>query len=82
MQVVSREELYEQVWAEPMTKVAAKYGITGTALKKTCDRHDIPTPGCKGFMEDFNKRFAKPPASSKDLHREMDNIGRLDEILC
>jgi hypothetical protein len=41
---VSREELYEQVWAKPMTKVAAEYGVTGTALKKTCDRHKIPTP--------------------------------------
>ncbi|WP_186389147.1 hypothetical protein [Stappia sp. TSB10P1A] len=27
-----------------MTKVAADYGVTGTALKKTCDRHRIPTP--------------------------------------
>jgi hypothetical protein len=41
---VSREELYEQVWSQPMTKVAAKYGVTGTALKKICDRHKIPTP--------------------------------------
>jgi hypothetical protein len=41
---VSREELYEQVWSQPMTKVAAEYGVTGTALKKTCDRHKIPIP--------------------------------------
>jgi hypothetical protein len=41
---VSREELYEQVWSRPMTKVAAEYGVTSTALKKTCDRHQIPTP--------------------------------------
>ena len=27
-----------------MTKVAADYGVTSTALKKTCDRHKIPTP--------------------------------------
>jgi hypothetical protein len=27
-----------------MMKVAAEYGVTGTALKKTCDRHEIPTP--------------------------------------
>ncbi|RWD31310.1 MAG: hypothetical protein EOS22_04615 [Mesorhizobium sp.] len=27
-----------------MTKVATEYGVTGTALKKTCDRHKIPTP--------------------------------------
>lgn len=44
MRTVSREELYRQVWLKPMTKVAAEYGITGTALKKTCDRHKIPAP--------------------------------------
>lgn len=44
MKTVSREELHEQVWSKPMTKVAADYGITGTALKKTCNRHRIPTP--------------------------------------
>lgn len=27
-----------------MTKVAAEYGVTSTALKKTCNRHKIPTP--------------------------------------
>jgi len=41
---VSREELYAQVWSKPMTKVAADYGVTGTALKKTCNRYQIPTP--------------------------------------
>lgn len=44
MHVISREELYSRVWAEPMIKVAAAFGVSGTALKKTCDRHDIPTP--------------------------------------
>ena len=27
-----------------MTKVAAEYGVTSTALKKTCNLHKIPTP--------------------------------------
>ncbi|TMJ49947.1 MAG: hypothetical protein E6G85_19800 [Alphaproteobacteria bacterium] len=44
MRTVSREELYQQVWSRPMTKVATEYGVTGTALKKTCSRHKIPTP--------------------------------------
>lgn len=44
MATVSREALYEQVWSRPMIEVAASYGVTGTALKKTCTRHEIPTP--------------------------------------
>jgi len=42
--VMSRRELYELVWREPATKVAERFGITGTGLRKICDRHDIPVP--------------------------------------
>ena len=67
MKTVSREELYEQVWARPMTKVAADYRVTGTALKKACDRHRIPTPE-RGYWPklDNGKRVNKealPPYS-------------------
>lgn len=60
MKTVSREELYEQVWSKPMTKVAADYGVTGTALKKTCDRHYIPTPE-RGYWAklEYGKRVNK-----------------------
>ncbi|MBN9347893.1 MAG: hypothetical protein J0I48_17130 [Devosia sp.] len=44
MTTISREKLHEKVWSQPLTKVAAGFGVTGTALKKTCARHDIPTP--------------------------------------
>jgi hypothetical protein len=44
VKTISREALYEQVWARPMIEVAASYGITGTGLKKACKRHQIPTP--------------------------------------
>lgn len=42
--MVTREELYKLVWARPMVKVAAEFGVSGTALKKTCNRHKVPTP--------------------------------------
>ncbi len=44
MQVITRDELYARIWARPLTAVAAELGVTGTALKKTCLRHLIPTP--------------------------------------
>jgi hypothetical protein len=34
--VYRREQLFAEVWAEPMQHVAKRYGVTGTALKKTC----------------------------------------------
>lgn len=71
MKTVSREELYEQVWSKPMTKVAADYGVTGTALKKTCDRHHIPTPE-RGYWAklEYGKRVNKealPPSAEPNL---------------
>jgi hypothetical protein len=50
MATVTRETVYDQVWAKPKMTVAAEYGVTGTALKKTCKRHDIPTPS-RGYWQ-------------------------------
>jgi len=44
MRTVSREELDQQVWSKPVTKVAAEYGVTSTALKKKLQPPQVPTP--------------------------------------
>lgn len=44
MHVLSRRQLFDMAWERPLTKVAAELGVTSTALKKTCRRHNIPTP--------------------------------------
>jgi hypothetical protein len=41
---ITREELYKQVWATPMSHLAAEYGISGNGLAKICDRLQIPYP--------------------------------------
>lgn len=71
MKTVSHEELYEQVSSRPMTKVAADYGVTGTALKKACDRHRIPTPE-RGYWAklEYGKpvnKEALPPQAEPNL---------------
>ena len=35
---LKREDLYEQVWSEPVVKVAQRCGVSGTALWKICTR--------------------------------------------
>lgn len=42
--VLTREELYSQVWSAPMCRLAAQYGITGTWLAKICARLNVPCP--------------------------------------
>lgn len=42
--IVQRQVLYEQVWAQPMTKLAKEYGISNVALAKICKKLHIPYP--------------------------------------
>jgi hypothetical protein len=41
----SRQELYEQVWSEPMQTLASRYGMSDVALAKNCRKLNIPLPG-------------------------------------
>ena len=42
---LTREELYELVWAEPIMKLARQYGLSDRGLAKICDRMGVPVPG-------------------------------------
>ena len=42
--VLSRDDLYNQIWSTPMSRLAAAYGITGTGLAKICARLNVPCP--------------------------------------
>ncbi|MBR0724182.1 hypothetical protein [Bradyrhizobium manausense] len=56
-----------------MTKVAADYGVTSTALKKTCDRHKIPTPE-RGYWAklEHGKQVCKRPLLPGLRDRKLD----------
>ena len=42
---LTRKELYDKVWSQPVQTLAQEYGISDVGLKKICKRRDIPTPG-------------------------------------
>lgn len=58
----SRRELYEQVWAEPIRKLAPRCGISDVALAKMCRRLGIPLPGV-GYWTKVacGHQIARPP---------------------
>jgi hypothetical protein len=58
---LTREELYAQVWAEPMTKLAKRYGLSDRGLAKTCDRMGIPVPG-RGYWAKVHSGRVPPQA--------------------
>ena len=40
-----REKIYSEIWSEPVSKVAPRYGISDTAFRKRCvECWDIPVP--------------------------------------
>lgn len=61
---VTRADLFEQVWARPMVKVAADYRVSATALVKACRKAEIPVPP-QGY---WNKlQFGKPVPKQPSL---------------
>lgn len=41
---LTRKELYDLVWSEPMTTVCKRFGISDNGLRKHCKSMNIPTP--------------------------------------
>ena len=41
---LTRQELHDLVWAEPMQKLAPKFGLSDVAVAKACRRAEIPVP--------------------------------------
>ena len=56
---ISRAELYQQIWTEPMTKVAPRFGLSDVGLAKVYKRYDIPRPPVGYWAQ---KQFGKQPA--------------------
>jgi hypothetical protein len=58
-----RDTLYEEVWSEPMTTVALRYGVSSVALAKMCRRLNVPMPG-RGY---WAKKVAGHEVSRRPL---------------
>lgn len=41
---LTREQLYDLVWSEPMIKAAKRFGLSDVGLKKICIKNAIPVP--------------------------------------
>jgi hypothetical protein len=56
---VDRDKLYDEVWAEPMTKVAARYGVSSSFLARVCARLNVPRPP-RGYWAQLEVGKAPP----------------------
>jgi hypothetical protein len=69
MEAWNREELYKEIWEQPMLKLAPKYGISSVMLGKVCRKLRIPVPG-RGYWarkESGKPVGRKPLSTAKNL---------------
>jgi hypothetical protein len=65
--LLTREELYEMVWAQPIVKLAKEFGVSDVAVAKACRRHKIPLPG-RGYWRrlEVGHKIARQPLPKLD----------------
>ena len=56
---LSRDELYEAVWAKPRTELAKDFGVSDVAIAKQCKRARIPMPAA-GYWAKLQHGKAAP----------------------
>ncbi len=59
--ILSRKQLFEEVWTTPMRTLAHRYGLSDVGLAKVCQRHDIPLPPVGYWAK---KEIGKAPAQT------------------
>lgn len=57
---MTREELYERAWSQPMSRTAAELGVSGSYLARICDQLDVPRPP-PGYWAKHAVGKAPPP---------------------
>ena len=67
---VTRETLFDEIWAEPMTAVAARHGVSSSFLTRVCERLNVPRPArghwAKVKFGVVEKKPELPPAQPSD----------------
>lgn len=43
-ETITREQLYEMVWKEPMLRVAVRFGVSGSYMARVCTQLRVPRP--------------------------------------
>ena len=62
---VTREQLYREVWTEPMTKVAARYQVSSSFLARVCQDLGVPRPA-RGYWAKLGFGKAGPVPALPD----------------
>jgi len=69
---VSRESLYSDVWAEPMLRVGANFGVSSSYMARICTLMNVPRPE-RGYWAKLavGKAPPQPPLTERRLGHTM-----------
>jgi len=69
---LSREELYDRVWTQPMRELSLEFGWSDVGLRKLCHRNGIPTPpqGYHLMKDGLRKKRLMIPLPSIKMDQE------------
>lgn len=70
---VTREELYAEVWKEPLTKVAKSYGVSSNYLARVCEELKVPVPP-RGYWQRLAVGRRAPTPSLPELDPGDDTV--------
>ena len=90
-----RETLYREVWQDPVTEVAKRYGLSDNGLRKICKKMDVPLPQAgywtklragKAVTKPMLPKLKMPPVEDKpkigaerDLHIDNSALSFLND---
>ena len=74
-QKVGRETLYDEVWTDPVTEVAKRYGLSDVGFAKLCRTMGIPLPA-RGYWAKL-RAGAKPERTPLPTHGRYRQTARL-----
>ena len=74
--VVAREKLYQEVWAEPVVKVAKRYGVSDVALRKVCIKLSVPMPPAGYWAKLMHGKPTRRPALPSKANRQQHSFQR------
>jgi hypothetical protein len=75
---LTREELFELVWSEPMLALSKKFEISDVGLRKICKRHDIPLPKLGHWQRVRAGRNIQRPTLPKSDNEEKITLVEMD----
>lgn len=57
---ITREEIYDLVWAKPLTALAIELGVSNVGLAKICDRLGVPRPRSGHWLRPDRRKASRP----------------------